>query len=311
MIANLLYFLIVVVAIYFVTTMINVVHVSTLPPTQQAELAARSKFRSDYLNNFLRVEESNPPKENFASINNPSGTLADQSDRRAFAQSDGFTFEQNVHIKNTDLYSSAQIDSRDYKIDYFDLDGKQPMDLPTANDLFILIRSEYIDTTYANDKYKFNLMNLPTRPHVPNATTSRTDKKYIDLVRRDILLWNNLFPRYYHTNRQLIKIKEIKPTFINETDAEFVLKADIKLGYQSRSMHFRVEYYGQRNKALDFLNGETDTYVLKLLSIRPMTKTEFDADPDPSNLDPTAPFVTMQAQMIYVDKVNKLHQGKF
>jgi hypothetical protein len=289
MYVKLLCFMAFVTIVYIISTMINVVHINSLPKEQREELNLRSQFRSDYLNNNLKIKDDNTKNSGKNSGNNE------------------FNFEENVHIKNTDLYSSSQLDSRDYKIDYFDLDGPQPMSLPNANDLFILIRSEYIDTTYSNDKYKFNLANLPMTPRVPSPATAKIDRIYTNLIKNDILLWNNLFPRYYHTDKQMIYVKDIIMTYISETESEFVIKADIKLLYRNRTMHFRVEYHGEMSRALDFINGEKDTYTLKLLSIRPMTKDEYTSDFNTEQKE-IKHFPTMKEQLMYVDKINKQHK---
>lgn len=293
---RLIYFLLIVMSVYFITKMINVVHVDSLPDDQRRELRERSKFRSDYLSNHLKLKKDQ----------DESKTIQIQSD--SVPLKEGFTFEQNAWIKNTDIYSSSQKNSRNYKKDYFDMSTSTIMELPRANELFILIRSEYIDTTYSNNKYKFNLANLPVTSRTPSTSTYHSDKKYIKLVKREIMMWNNIFPKYYNTDKDLIQIKDFKPTYIAETEYEFVLKADVKLVYRMRSMHFRIEYYGQLIKGLDFINGEKNTYDMKLIGIDAITKSDFDSQLRPNQRGNISSFITMEEQLKYVDAVNKSHK---
>lgn len=275
------YFLLVILAIYFIMTRIDVVHINTLPHTQQSELQNRSKFRSHLLDNYVKSDSNANQIEHFA-------------------------FKENEYLKNTELYSAKQFNSPDYKHDYFDL-YTTPMTLPTANDLFILLRSEYIDSTYANNKYKFNITNLPTTNRYPNMDTTAEDKKYIKQIKHDIMSWNNLFPKYYHTNKRLIIIKSIKLIFIKETEFEFVVQAIVKLSYRNRLMHFQVEYYGQINRTDDILNGVGNTTTIKLVGLIPMSRSDFDIQPDSMYQEARSPFISMDEQLKYVNKINQMH----
>jgi len=287
---KLLYFLLIVLIIYFITTQINVVHINTLPQNQQNELRNRSEFRSHLLDNYIKCDSP-----------------IDQLDRPNPVEH--FEFKENEFLKNTELYSARQYNSRNYKHDYFDMNGR-PIELPNANDLFILLRSEYIDSTYANNKYKFNITGLPVTSRYPNKNTIKPDKKYVSVIKRDIMSWNNLFPKYYHTDKRLITIQDIKPIFIMETEFEFVVQAIVKLSYRNKSMHFRVEYYGQINRTDDILNGPSDTYTIRLVGLKPISKSDFDIQPDPNNQEERGPFISMDSQLKYVDKINQMHKAE-
>ena len=282
---KLLYFLIIVLIIYYIGTKINVVHIDTLPTEQQSELENRSKIRSMIMDNHIK----------------------EKLNKKVLKKTD-FTFKENELLKYKDMYSATGAHTRDYKHDYFDLLSEPHMKLPKARDIYILLRSEFIDTEYIRDQYKFNVTGQPSVSRYPSRNTITQDKKYIKQIKRDMASWNNLFPKYYDTNKKLIQIAEIKLIFITETDFEFVIQGMVKLIYQGKSMHFRFEYYGRIDRTDDFINGGTDTYMLQLSSLRPLTKSEFDSKIDGKYLDEKAPFASISSQMKYVDKVNQQHQ---
>jgi hypothetical protein len=285
---KLIYFLLVVLAIYFIATSINLVHINSLGPKQQKELKEKSKFKS-YMANYVKCDsnESNKLQENFEPKEN-------------------FAFKENEYLKNSELYSAKQYNSPNYKHDYFDLLGR-PIILPGANDLFILIRSEFIDSTYHNNKYKFNLMGLPVTNRYPNKNTLTLDKKYVKKVKQEINQWNNIFPRYYNTSEKLIHIQDIKPIFIMETDFEFVIQTLVKLLYRGKTMHFYVEYYGQINKTDDILNGAMDTYDLQLIGFKPISKKEYESQPFPADQEEMSAFMPIEKQRELANKVKQMH----
>jgi len=290
---RLIYFSLVVIAIYFISSLVNVVHINTLPPQQQEELNQRLKFRSDYLSSHLKDK-----------------TGQKEEDSHAQQTPQSLDFEQNVWIRNNDLYSATQKNSRDYKRDYFDLE-KLDMKLPTGNELFILLRSEYIDSTQDQANYRFNLINLPVTTRIPTASTASLDRKYEKLLRKDILQWNNVFPIYYKLNKELIDLKGFKLTYVAETETEFVLDAVIKLTYMKKPMCFKVHYYGRLERGADFLNGERESYILKLVRLQPITTAEYNEQVSPKDRPDgdIGPFMSMRDQMAYVDQYNKSHSG--
>jgi hypothetical protein len=282
---KLIYFLLIVLAIYLLATSINVVHINSMPAEHQAELKEKSKIRSYLKNDNVECKSSTtaPPLQ------------------------ENFDFKENEYLKNSELYSAKEYNSPNYKHDYFDLESR-PIILPTANDLFILIRSEFIDSTYHNNKYKFNITGLPVTNRYPNKNTLKQDKKYVKKVTQQIDLWNNIFPRYYNTSDRLIQIKEIKPIFIMETDFEFVIQTLVRLLYRGKTMHFYVEYYGQINRTDDILNGVGDTYDLQLIGFKPVSKSEFDAQPFPTDREEPSAFMPIAKQQEYAEKVNQMHR---
>lgn len=315
---KLLYFLLIILIIYYVGTKINVVHIDTLPISQQTELKSRSKIRSMIMDNHIKekLDKKNRCENNFnmkmpdhkvvekmTNLNDDGSVFGSNS-----SSSSKFTFKENELLKNADLYSANGKHTRDYKHDYFDLLSEPHLKLPEPHELYILLRSEYMDTEYNRNQYRFNITGQPTTSRYPNANTVIPDKRYVKQIRKDMMSWNNLFPKYYDVKKKLIEIVDIKLIFITETDFEFVIQGMVKIKYRGKFMHFRFEYYGQINRTDDFINGGTDTYTLQLSSLKPMSKSEFESQLDGKYLDEKSSFVTIDSQMKYVDKINKLHQ---
>lgn len=305
---KLFYFLIIVLIIYFIATRINVVHITTLPETQQKELNKKSKFKSRLSDIYIEQDQSGEtvPKEV-----EPSNTTSYFVGKNT-PQIEHFTASEEKLLDNESVYSGSQFNSRNYKRDYYDLtptDVCSKLALPNMNDLFILLRSEYIDTTYAQNKYKFNSINLPVTNRYPNKNTIILDKKYTSAIKADIMSWNDLFPKYYDLNEKLIIVKDIKLIFIMETEFEFVIQAIVKLSYRHKPMFFKVQYHGSVNKTDDILNGQSDTqYELKLIELTPVAESEFTSQPNPNNQAEQSTFVSMDQQLKYVDKINKMHK---
>lgn len=295
------YFLIIILIIYFITTHINVVHIETLSPVEQKELNKKSKYKSRLTDTYVKadLQEEIPNKQ----INQENTTIENFTTN---------TTAQSRLFENERIYSGSQYNSRNYKKDYYDLtpDNVRPkLELPNMNDLFILIRSEYIDNTYTTDKYKFNSSNLPVTNRYPNKNTVILDKKYTSAIKMDIMSWNDLFSMYYDLDKKLISVKDIKLIFIMETEYEFIIQAIVKLSYRNKAMYFQVKYYGIINKTDDILNGLPDTdYELKLIELKPVAGSEFSSQPNPMNQDASGPFMSMDSQMDYVNKINKMHR---
>ena len=165
-----------------------------------------------------------------------------------------------------------------------------------AYDVLNNIKEEFLD-----DQYKFNIPNLPQTTRYCTKYTAHIDNKYVEQIKRNINDWN-----------ETISIQGIKPIFIIEAGKEFVMKINVSLLYANKTMHLELEYYGQIERSDDFLNGGFDSYILQLVSIKPIKKSEYDINPDApiaadNNLDINNPFISMREQLEYVDKINKMH----
>ena len=162
------------------------------------------------------------------------------------------------------------------------------------------IKSEYLDR-----RHQFNFANLPVTTRYPNKNTFDQDKKYLKHITNNINEWNYIFG----SNKKMIVLKDIKPIFIMETSDEFWIKANVQLLYQKKTLHLQLTYFGQIEKSDDFLNGGNDVYILQLVAMKPISKTEFDQTIKSAN-ENTGEFMTMDEQLAYVDKINKIHNNE-
>uniref|UniRef100_A0A6C0LTK6 Uncharacterized protein n=1 Tax=viral metagenome TaxID=1070528 RepID=A0A6C0LTK6_9ZZZZ len=254
--------------VYYFVTYIEVKHIDSLSEIHRNELLSRNKIRSMLINNHLR--------------DIPSGY-----------------FEDNKLLGYIDKYSSEQFQSTNYKHNYYDFTG-EPIELPNASNLLMLIKSEFMD-----EQYRFNIPNQPVTTRYPCYESYKKDSKLLKQLRLEVESWNVLFYKYYQTNEKLIQIKDIKMVFIQETQHEFIVKVNIALSYLYKSMHYQLTFYGQIDKTDDIINNPIEQYTLQLINIIPIMKSEYFSD-----IENETPFLTMQDQLKYVDKINKLHQNE-
>ncbi len=180
------------------------------------------------------------------------------------------------------------------------------LELPNAQDLFVLIKSEHI----TNDKYKFNIVSLPVDERTTKPNNERDDI-YLENITKDVLKWNNILWDHYRVPKKtkLIKINDVKITFIKETDIEFTVDAYLKLLYQTKTLYYKVKYYGKVQKSDNFINEEIDQIVMKLVSIRPVNADEYyHSSKKPKKEKITHPFLSMEDQMKYVSKRKAIYQ---
>jgi len=286
---KLIYFIVIILVIYFIASQIRVIHIDKLSPEKKTELNNRSKARSMLIQNYIKEENV----DNAGSISKS-----------------GFQFPDNRLVGLTDKYSSEQFQSTNYKRNFQDLTGGY-IELPNASNLLFLIESEYIDDQYAfgDGQYVFNITNQPVTTRNPNRHTIDQDAKYLKHIKKDIESWNELFYKYFQINDQMIFVRELKPQFIMETTNEFVIQLMASIIYRRKSLHFNMTYYGQIDRADDFLNGMTDVYTLQLINIKPIPKSDFDLVPKPfDRTEEEGPFISMKDQMKYVDRINRMHR---
>lgn len=157
------------------------------------------------------------------------------------------------------------------------------------------IKSEYLDT-----QYNFNVSILPVTSRSPNKNTSRIDAKYLRHIKQNINNWTEAFDR-----RQVFIVKDIKPIFIKETDNEFVVQTNTAFLYQKQLIYLDLTFYGQIERTDDFLNGGSDIYIIQLINAKPLSKTDYSTKINDYN-----PFPSLDENMKYVDKVNKMHANE-
>lgn len=207
------------------------------------------------------------------------------------------------HIKCDD-----KIHNMHNKNEFFNLQSRNQcndnINLPSGKHLFHLIKSNYLD-----NQYQFNIANQPTITRYYNQNMTNTDNKCLEYIRKNIrkniLLWNKIFE-----NKKIIEINTINPIFIIETSNEFIIKTNVSLIYRNKTMHLQLTYYGQIKISDDFLNDGKDTYILQLTDIQPLKKSDYDLQIKEINEYDNNPFMTMQEQLQYVDKINQLHENE-
>ena len=270
---KLIYFVLSILALYFIASQINIYHISTLPEEKQIEVEKQNDARTTLYSPYVKCDE---------------GTVMD---------TDKF-------IGRSDKYSSEEFQSTPYKRNYWDLSGGE-IELPNITNLYQLIRSEYLD-----DQYRFNISNQPVTSRSPNENTIVEDNRYLRYIRRDIQGWNELFYKYYQDNRQLIKVKELRPTFVMETPNDFFITVYAKIQYLGKHIFFELKYYGQIERSGEFLNGGSDSHILQLVRISPVAQKQFQVNPQARHRKEESVFMTMDEQLRYVDRINEMHANE-
>jgi hypothetical protein len=254
---------------------IKVVHSSELPSVEKKEVQNRQKIRSLLTTNHVKSIEP---------------TQA--------------TIDQPIQIENFSLLDDKPNDF------LFDSGPVYQSNFPNARKLLSMIKSEFLE-----ERYIFNIANLPVTTRYSNHNSKRLDNKYEKYIKNSISEWNELFNNSDMSNN-ILSIKKIKLLFIKETENEFVVIGNVQLLYQNKTLHLQITYYGKINKNDDFINDGIDTCSLQLVNIKPISKTEFDNSTHSLNKrnsileSHSGPFISMEEQMAYVNRINKMHQNE-
>jgi hypothetical protein len=166
-----------------------------------------------------------------------------------------------------------------------------------ADEILEIIRNKFLDR-----QYFFNMATLPVTMRYANTNVRG---KYIKHIKNNIGKWNKVLSSL---GSEQIEPIEIKPIYIEETEDEFVILANVKLLFLNKTLHLQLTYYGKIEKPDDFLNGDIDIYVLQLVGIKPISKNEFGQN-NYTGI-PMEPFMSMDEQMAYVNKINKMHANE-
>lgn len=192
------------------------------------------------------------------------------------------------HVKTSDdMVNSNQTEQFSLSID----------DSPNINELFSQIKDQFLD-----QKYYFNLSTQPVTSRYLGHNLSKKDKKYLKHIKNSILEWNQLL------DKKLIKIKEIIPIFIKETEDEFVITVNVRISYHKKMLYLSLVYYGKNQRSDDFINHPQDTYVIQLIDLKVISKNDFYQKNRATEND--APFITMDEQLAYVNKIHQMHQNE-
>lgn len=301
---KILILLLVLVIIYFIAVKLKVVHVSTLPEEQKTELNNRNKIRSMLLNNYIKCDE-NENKTNNNKTNSLSNSIEGFKDRLLSVNNSPDSDFYITSYKIYDTNDTNDISKRNLKKNYIpimDLNiHMKPMKPMNIYQILDIITDEYL-----NDQYQFNLPNKPVTNRYPNKNTINSDKKYINHIKENINGWNETLQNEFIDP---LRVAGIKLIFIMETEEEFIIKANVKLLYNAKTLHLSLDYYGIIDKSDDYLNGGSDTYIIQLINLKPIQKEEYQNSVKENNRD--GPFMSMNEQMAYVERVNKMHENEF
>ena len=161
----------------------------------------------------------------------------------------------------------------------------------TALELPVVL--ENIKKEYLNPTYNFNLASLPVTSRSSN--NDYHDKKYISFVRSEVEKWNEMF-----THKRII-VNDIIPLYIAETEDEFLIKANVSISYDKKSMWLQLTYYGKIEQSDTF--EKDNVYILQLTELK-------KANDNPWQGNVKSPFMPMSEQMKYVDKVKQMHRNE-
>lgn len=274
---KLLLFLIIVLIIYLIATQIKVVHTNTLPLEQRIDVENRAKIRSMLMHNHVKCHDHHGHGRHTRLNNlNTNTTKVDFNERINNTKNDYLT---------KDDYNTNKIDHNTNKVDH-----TTKNDYLSINKLLEKIKNEYL-----NLNYKFNIIGLPVTTRSVSTNYSYIDQKYIRHIRRNIKSWT--------INVDILEILEINPIFVEDTDSEFIIKVNVKLLYDNKTLHLALSYYGLIDKTDDFINDGSDVYILQLIEFNPINKSEYQQLNIEKNHDQ---FISMK----YVDKINNMHNNE-
>lgn len=322
-------FLIIIAIVYFVAMQMKVVHIDTLPEEYRKKLKTRTEIKDMILfNNLIPCEqqhqtnnissEQNNYIENFKQVDKYNNKQINERNDTVGGYINRYELPVRVKLDidnaNThktcykDWKSSSNQDPQDNDDSVKDKyqDSYWLKSLPDATNLVELIKIEFMDP-----RYRFNIANLPVTTRNSNKTTQKSDKKYLKHIHNNIQSWNEIFDSYCTGNHNLISIMGIKPVFVMETDHDFVMKVLVKILYQEKSLHLELTYYGEMDKKDDFNDWGSDSYIIQLITVRPLIKSEYNHTIEAIDIrqsENSGPFMSMSNQMAYVNHINKIHQ---
>ncbi len=185
------------------------------------------------------------------------------------------------YIKTDNAYSA-----KNKLIEKFENLDKQPIDK-----IIQKIKKYFLDT-----EYQFNISALPVRSH-QWSSNNINDRIYLKHIQNNIREWNRLL-------KYKFKLLDINPIFVKETDDEFFVQTNVKLWYNEKTAHLSLKYYGQIDRNDDFINDGTNTYLIQLVYLQPIKLSDYSKTVD------VQPFMSMDSQLEYVDRINKMHKNE-
>ena len=123
------------------------------------------------------------------------------------------------YIKTDNAYST-NTKTKNRLVEKFDNLDKQPIDKIIQN-----IKNHFLDT-----EYQFNISALPVRSH-QWSNKNINDRIYLKHIQNNIREWNRIL-------KCKLKLLDINPIFVKETDDEFFVQVNVKLWYNEKNSTF-------------------------------------------------------------------------
>nr|AEX62895.1 hypothetical protein mv_R690 [Moumouvirus Monve] len=159
-----------------------------------------------------------------------------------------------------------------------------------------------------NKKYMRDIIFNPA-----NNAIIQTQDNYYDIfknvskkLKRDVDSWNSqLIKSLFKTK---IEIIDMMPCLITQTSDEFIMEILVYAKIQYQNIYLKMVYYGSRNKNIDFFDNNTSNkYIIQFMKILLLTKETYQFFMENIEINKN-PFMTMDEQMEYVNKINELHR---
>lgn len=279
---KLIIFLIIIVFIYLVFANIKVYHANTLPDQEKQELVNKQKIKSMMTNNIKCKGQNSQPI-----ITPKTGSTEPVVSTIDHAQAINPNPNPKVEHFGTIIGSDQDINQ----------DSNHDI-TPNINDILDKVVSEYLDP-----RYVFNQSVQPVNTRNCNCDISDKDRHYIDHIADNIHEWHTIFRPH-----NKFTVSKINPLFVKEAGDEFVIMSNVKILYLGRALYLQLTYYGVINRTDDFINDGYDTYILQLIKLKVISAKDFSNTITDTNNDNQAPFMTMQDQLAYVDRVKLMHE---
>ncbi|QGR53870.1 hypothetical protein [Moumouvirus maliensis] len=159
-----------------------------------------------------------------------------------------------------------------------------------------------------NNNYSCDIIFNPANNPIIQISDNINDifKNVSKKLKKDINFWNHKLLRSHFKTR--IDIIDAIPYQINQTNDEFIIEIIIHTKLQYQDTFLKIIYHGSINKDLDFFSNDlSNKYIIQFMELSLLTKEIYQNLSQNIKLDEN-PFMTINEQMEYVNKINKLHQ---
>uniref|UniRef100_A0A6G6AB20 Uncharacterized protein n=1 Tax=Borely moumouvirus TaxID=2712067 RepID=A0A6G6AB20_9VIRU len=159
-----------------------------------------------------------------------------------------------------------------------------------------------------NNNYSCDIIFNPANNPIIQISDNFNDifKNVYKKFKKDINFWNHkLLKSHFKTK---IDIIDAIPYQINQTNDEFVIEIILHAKIQYQDTFLKIIYHGSVNKDLDFFSNDlSNKYFIQFMELSLLTGEIYQNLSQNIKLNEN-PFMTINEQMEYVNKINKLHQ---